>query len=77
MTSLKRLLFIVFAILLSVVAFTQGPTGNDVGMADTMRSNGRIYVVVAVVLTILIGLILYVVRIDRKISKWEKLEKKA
>jgi hypothetical protein len=37
-----------------------------------MRSSGRIYVVVAVVLTILIGLILYVVRLDRKITKLEK-----
>lgn len=37
-----------------------------------MRSNGRSYVVVAVMLTILAGLILYVVRLDRKISKMEK-----
>jgi hypothetical protein len=48
--------------------------GDKVEMADLMRSNGRIYVVVAVVVTILIGLILYVVRIDRKISKLEKGE---
>ena len=41
-------------------------------MADTMRSNGRIYVVVAVVVLILIGLILYLVRLDRKITKMEK-----
>ncbi len=41
-------------------------------MADLMRENGRIYVVVAVVLTILIGLILYVVRLDKKISRLEK-----
>jgi hypothetical protein len=39
---------------------------------DTMRSNGRIYVVIAVILVILIGLILYLVRLDRKISKMEK-----
>ncbi len=39
---------------------------------ETMRSNGRIYVVVAVMLTILTGLILYLVRIDKKISKIEK-----
>lgn len=45
---------------------------DKVEMADLMRSNGRIYVVVAVVLTILLGLILYVVRLDRKISKLEK-----
>ncbi len=41
-------------------------------MADLMRENGRIYVVVAVVLTILIGLILYVVRLDKKIRRLEK-----
>jgi predicted transporter len=45
---------------------------KKVEMADLMRSNGRIYVVVAVMLTILIGLILYVVRLDRKISRLEK-----
>ncbi len=41
-------------------------------MADAMRSNGKIYVVVAVCLTILIGLFIYVFLIDRKISKSEK-----
>ncbi|HVT86843.1 MAG TPA: hypothetical protein VHD35_16675 [Chitinophagaceae bacterium] len=50
-----------------------GQNGNQpVQMADTMRSNGRIFVVVAVMLTILIGLVLYIVRLDRKISKLEK-----
>jgi hypothetical protein len=39
---------------------------------DTMRSNGRIYVVIAVILTILIGLVLYIVRLDKKISRLEK-----
>jgi CcmD family protein len=43
-------------------------------MADSMRSNGKIYVVIAVILTILAGLILYVIRLDRKISKLEKGE---
>ncbi len=41
-------------------------------MADTMRSNGKIYIVVAVCLTILVGLFLYVANVDRKISKLEK-----
>ena len=44
-------------------------SAND---TELMRSNGKIYVVVAVCLTILIGLFLYVFSIDRKISKWEK-----
>ncbi|MCF8214294.1 MAG: CcmD family protein, partial [Chitinophagaceae bacterium] len=37
-----------------------------------MRSNGKIYVVVAVVLTILLGLVAYLIHLDRKISKLEK-----
>ncbi|HZH36282.1 MAG TPA: CcmD family protein [Flavisolibacter sp.] len=45
---------------------------STVEMADTMRQNGKIYVVVAVVLTILVGLFLYLIRLDRKISNVEK-----
>ena len=48
---------------------------EPVKMADEMRSSGKIYVVIAVILTILAGLILYVVRLDRKITKLEKSEK--
>jgi hypothetical protein len=40
--------------------------------AYDMRSNGKIYVVVTVVLIILIGLLLYLIRLDRKITKLEK-----
>jgi CcmD family protein len=76
MTTIKKLLFLMSAILISVIAFSQNPPDKTVGMADEMRSNGRIYVVVAVMLTILTGLIIYLVRLDRKISKWEKLENK-
>lgn len=41
-------------------------------MADAMRANGKIYVVMVVCLIILIGLFLYVMRIDRKVSRLEK-----
>lgn len=36
-----------------------------------MRSNDKIYVVMAVGVVILIGLFLYIIRIDRKVSKLE------
>jgi multisubunit Na+/H+ antiporter MnhB subunit len=39
---------------------------------DFMRSNGKIYVVVAIVVTIVIGLFIYLLNLDRKISKMEK-----
>ncbi len=45
---------------------------KEVEMADVMRSNGKIYIVIAVCLTILIGLFVYVWSIDRKIGKIEK-----
>lgn len=45
---------------------------KPVEMADIMRSNGKIYTVVAVCLTILVGLFLYVFSIDRKLRKLEK-----
>jgi CcmD family protein len=41
-------------------------------MADTLRANGKIYVVVAIVLVILIGLVGYLVSIDRKVTNLEK-----
>ncbi len=41
-------------------------------MADLMRANGKIYVVVLVLATIFAGIIAYLVRLDRKITKIEK-----
>ena len=52
----------------STMLFAQDKTGVE----EIMRSNGKIYVVVAVCLTILTGLFIYVFFIDRKISKIEK-----
>ena len=41
-------------------------------MGDSMRANGKIYVVVAVLATIFAGIFAYLVMLDRKISKAEK-----
>ena len=69
MSRIKKITYLLAFVLLPVILFAQE---KQTSMADTMRSNGRIYVVVAVMLTILIGLVLYLVRLDRKISKLEK-----
>ncbi|MEM6841979.1 MAG: CcmD family protein [Bacteroidota bacterium] len=45
---------------------------TEVEMADTFRQEGKIYVVVAVMLLIFSGLIIYAIRIDQKVSKLEK-----
>jgi hypothetical protein len=60
-----------FAFLLLLSATLLQAQGRNVEMADTLRSNGKIYVVVAVVLTIFLGIIFYLIRLDRKIAKLE------
>jgi len=64
---MKKLISILPFIFLMFFANAQ-----DVKMADVMKENGKIYVVIAVMLTILGGLVLYLIRLDRKISKLEK-----
>lgn len=71
MQKIRTLLTLLSLLLMTLfVRAQEGAAKTTIG--ETMRSNGRIYVVVAVMLTILIGLILYLVRLDRKISKVEK-----
>jgi len=65
---MNKILLSVFSLFISINLFAQ----NQIEMADTLRSNGKIFTVVAVCLTILIGLFLYVFIIDRKINKFEK-----
>ena len=45
---------------------------QHVEMADTFRSEGKIYVVVAIILVVLAGLILYLFMLDKKLTKIEK-----
>ena len=44
---------------------------NNETVEGVMRSNGKIYVVLAICLTILVGLFLYLFSIDKKIRKIE------
>ncbi len=46
---------------------------TDIEMADKFREDGKIYVVIAVISVILGGLITYLVIIDKKTSKLEKM----
>jgi len=71
MQKIRILFFLLSLLFLTFFAYAQEGTGKT-AFGETMRSNGRIYVVIAVMLTILTGLILYLVRLDRKISKIEK-----
>jgi CcmD family protein len=63
----KRTLITIFLILVTTTF-----AGAETEMADTMRSNGKIYVVVAVLATIFAGIFAYLVYLDRRIGKIEK-----
>lgn len=68
---MKEKVYATSAVMLSsIMAFAQS-SGEPAGMADLMRSNGKIYVVTAVILTIFLGIILYLVRLDRKMRRLE------
>ncbi|MBS1688054.1 MAG: CcmD family protein [Bacteroidetes bacterium] len=67
----KASLISILLILVTAIT-TKAQTANEPEMADAMRSNGKIYVVVLVLATIFAGIIAYLIRIDRKISKLEK-----
>lgn len=61
------------AIFLLLIIATKA--GAQTEMADTMRSNGKIYVVVVVLATIFAGIFAYLVSLDRKITRLEKEKK--
>lgn len=69
---INKVLFTLSALFFCSILFAQDVVKQPETMADTMRSNGKIYVVVAVILTILFGLIAYLIRLDRTISRIEK-----
>lgn len=45
---------------------------QSVEMADVMRSNGKIYVVVGAILILFVGLVTYAFALDRKLRRLEK-----
>lgn len=69
----KFLLVFCFLFLTATSIFAQG-TG-EVEMATELRSSGKIYVVVAVLAAIFIGLAFYLFSIDNRLKKIEKQQR--
>ena len=65
---MKRLINLVLLVLLTASVFAQN---GEPQMADTFRSEGKIYVVVLVLSIVFICLATYLVIIDRKVKKLE------
>jgi hypothetical protein len=64
---MKKILSLLVTLLISANLFAQDPE-----MADALRTDGKIYVVVAVLSVMLAGILFYVVRLDQKITRLEK-----
>jgi CcmD family protein len=62
----RTILLFVFGLLANVASAKQ------VDMADGMRADGKIYVVVVIILVILLGLFTYLFLLDRKLNKMDK-----
>ena len=69
---MKKLSLLILMFLTTATVFAQKTT--DVEMADTMRSSGKIYVVIATIAIIFAGLAIYLFSIDRRLKKIEKGE---
>jgi tRNA(Phe) wybutosine-synthesizing methylase Tyw3 len=65
----RKIVFLLSFLFIRLLVVAQD---NNVEMADTFRANGKIFVVVAVIVTIFAGIIAYLVRFDRKLTKLEK-----
>lgn len=65
---MKKFISFLVVLLTSLSVFAQ----EEVQMADQMRADGKIWVVVGVIAIVFVGIIAYLVLLDRKISKIEK-----
>jgi CcmD family protein len=68
---MKKIIRAAFVLLFAVVSPVL-QAQQEVEMADALRSEGKIYVVVAILLVIFAGIVAYLFSIDRKVSRLEK-----
>lgn len=69
---LKKLLF---SLTLALFCF-RAAVAQNVEMADAMRANGKIYVVVVVAAIVVITMLAYLISIDRRVNRLEQNEQK-
>ena len=75
--------FIILFLLISLqgmaqekIAITEEDYSNStIEMADVMRSEGKIYVLVGIIGIVFAGILVYIITTDRKVSRLEKLLK--
>ena len=68
---MKYCICVICSLLLSLYSFCQENSEvKDIPVG--LRAEGKIYVVLVVAVTILLGLVIYLISLDRKISRLEK-----
>ena len=67
---MKKFIVLIGLLINFATAFAQ--QNQPIEMADELRSSGKIYVVIAVIVIIFIGLAIYLFSIDRRLKKIEK-----
>ncbi len=72
MLNLKKIACLISFSFIVANSFAQQMNYSKKEPTDFMNSNGKIYVVMAVVTVIVLGLFLYLFNLDRKIKKLEK-----
>ncbi len=69
---MKKITSTIISALVTTFALAQNTIGTQSPNTDFMTSNGKIMVVVAVILIIMAGFFSYLISVDRKITKLEK-----
>lgn len=66
---MKKFVLLLCLVFNCIAAFAQQAQAS---MADTMRSSGKIYVVIVTIVIIFAGLAIYLFSMDRRLKKIEK-----
>jgi hypothetical protein len=67
---IKKILSLVF--LLSALFCSAQETGVSPQMADSFRSDGKIYVVITVIAMVFTALVIFLIALERKVKRLEK-----
>ena len=72
MNKRKPIALVLVLSLVCQLAFAQQQSTLSNPSTDFMRSEGKLYVVLAVIVTIVAGIFIYLINLDKKITKLEK-----
>jgi len=74
MNMIRKIILAIAFLFYGIISNAQ--TADNVEMADILHQNGKIYLVVLVLVTIFAGIIFLLLRIEYKLNKLEKNERK-